>query len=78
MRTGGDLAGDRIGGIDPQRLCALRIRGQGIAMCEHKPRHSIGQRRLADTLRPPDQPGMRDPSAAVGVQQRLLGFVVPR
>ena len=77
MGAGGDMAGDGIGGIDPKRLGALHIVGQGIAMREHEPRHSIGQRRLADALRPPDQPGMRDPPATVGIQQRQFGFAVP-
>src|SRR5476649_2783865 len=49
----------------------------GIAMREHEPRHSIGQRRLADPLRAPDQPGMRNTTAAVGIQQRRLGFAMP-
>src|SRR5882757_609625 len=46
-------------------------------MGEHEPRHPIGQRRLADALRSPDQPGMRNTPAAVGIQQRHFGFVVP-
>ena len=46
-------------------------------MCQHEPRHAIGQRRLADTLRASDQPGMRNAAAAVGIQQCRFGFAVP-
>ena len=53
MRTRGDVARDRIGRIDPQRLGALHVRCAGIAMGEYEPRHPIGQRRLADALRAP-------------------------
>ena len=45
-------------------------------MGEHEPRHPIGQRRLADTLRPADQPGMRNAPAAIGVQQGHLGIAM--
>src|SRR3984893_6024026 len=46
-------------------------------MGEHEPRPSIGQRCLADAPRAPDQPGMGNTPAAVGVQQCRLGFAVP-
>src|SRR5258708_34501339 len=45
-------------------------------MAEHKARHPIGQRRLADALRAADQPGVRNPPAAIGVQQRRLGLAM--
>ena len=72
-----DLARDRIGRIDPQRLGTRRIGAERIAMREHEPRHPIGQRRLADAGRPPDQPGMRNPPAAIGIQQSQLGVAMP-
>jgi hypothetical protein len=71
------MARHRFGWIDPKRLGTLHVRGRGIAMGEHVPRHSIGQRRLADALRPPDQPGMRNAPAAVGIQQCRFGFAMP-
>ncbi len=43
-------------------------------MGEHEPRHAVGERRLADAARAADQPGMRHASAAIGVEQRLLGL----
>ena len=72
-----DMARDRIGRINVQCLGALHIRCKGIAMREHEPRHSVGQRRLADALRAPDQPGMRNTPAAIGLQQCRLGFAMP-
>src|ERR1019366_8635313 len=59
-----------------ERLGILHIRCRGIAMCEHEARHPIGQCRLADALRTPDQPGMRNTPAAVGIQQCQLGFTM--
>src|SRR6476646_1498561 len=72
-----DMARDRIGWIDVKRFGTLYLGGRVIAMCQHEARHSIGKRRLADALRTPDQPGMRNTSAAVGIQQRHLGFAMP-
>src|SRR6478672_11034006 len=72
-----DTACHRLGWIDPKRFGPLNVRGCRIAMREHEPRHSIGQRRLADALRPADQPGMRNAPAAVGIQQCGFGFAMP-
>src|SRR5262245_40024008 len=47
-------------------------------MGEHETRHPVGQGRLADALRPADQPGMGNPPAAIGIQQRALGLAVPK
>ena len=68
MGAGRDLARNGIGRIDPQRVGALHIGAERIAVREHEPRHPIGQRRLADPCRSPDQPGMRNAPAAVGIQ----------
>src|ERR1700730_9221220 len=46
-------------------------------MREHEPRHPIGQRRLTDSGRPADQPGMRNPPAAIGIQQGEFGIAMP-
>ncbi len=46
-------------------------------MRQYKPGHPIGQRRLADAGRPADQPGVRHPPAAIGVEQRTFGLGVP-
>ena len=43
-------------------------------MREHKARHPVGERRLADAARPADQPGMRHAAAAIGIEERVLGF----
>src|ERR1700741_1550275 len=45
-------------------------------MRQHKARHAIGERRLADALRATEQPGMRNASAAIGVEQRRLRLAV--
>ncbi len=76
MGAGRDMARDRIGRINPKRLGALHVGRQWIAMREHEPRHAIGQGRLADPCRPPDQPGVRNTPAAVGIQQRRLGLAM--
>ena len=74
--AGGDLARDRAAGLDVKLLGALHRRRQGVAVGEHEPRHAIGQRRLADALRAAKQPGVRNASAAIGVQQRHLGIAM--
>ena len=71
------MARHRIGRIDRECFGAPYLGGQGIAMCEHEPGHSISERRLADALRTSDQPGVRNTSAAIGIQQRHLGFAMP-
>ena len=78
MGAGADLARDQIGRIDPERLGAPHVGSERIAVGQHEPRHSIGERRLADSGRPADQPCMRNSSAAIGIQQRHLGVAVPK
>src|SRR5215510_3163214 len=39
-------------------------------------RHPIRQRRLADAARAADQPGVRNATAAIGFEQRLLGLAM--
>src|SRR5919112_942637 len=46
-------------------------------MREHKTRHSIGQRRLTNSRRTPNQPGMRNATASIGIQQCHLRMVMP-
>jgi hypothetical protein len=77
MGAGRDMARHRIGWIDLKRRRALHVGSKRIAMREHEARHPIGQRRLADALRAADQPGMRNTSAAVGIEQCLLGLAMP-
>src|ERR1700712_2421509 len=62
--------------IDLQCRGVPYSRRMGVAMRENEARHPISQRCLADALRTADQPGMRNASAAVGVQQAHLGIAV--
>ena len=39
-------------------------------------RESPGERRLADALRPPEDEGLRELAAAIGVEQRALGRLI--
>ena len=45
-------------------------------MGEHEARHAIGKRRLADAGGAADQPGMGQPTAAIGLEQDALGLAV--
>src|SRR5215510_13443095 len=45
-------------------------------MGQHKARHPVSERRLADAVRPADQPGVRDAAAAIGFEQHLLGLAM--
>src|SRR5271169_2779285 len=45
-------------------------------MGKDKPRHSVGQRRLADALCSPDQPSMRNTTTPIRVQQSRLGLAM--
>src|SRR5262249_8493249 len=47
-----------------------------IGMGEDEARHAIGERRLADTGRPPDQPRVGETRAPIGSEQRALRFGV--
>src|SRR5690348_15514123 len=49
-----------------------------IAMAQHESRHAIGQCGLANTLRAADQPGMRDPAALIGIEQRSFFLPMPK
>ena len=46
-------------------------------MRQHEARHAVGQCRLADTLGPADQPGMRNAPAAIGIEQGGLRLAMP-
>src|SRR6516162_4647831 len=47
-------------------------------MAQDETSHAIGERRLADALRTPDQPSMRDAPAPVGVEQSGLRLAMPK
>ena len=48
------------------------------ALGEEKAGEAKGQRRLADAARPGDQPGMRQPAARIGAEQRRFGRLMAR
>ena len=53
-------------------------RGRGrVGMRQYIARHAICERRLADAGRTADQPGVRQPAAAIGSEQRARGLGVP-
>ena len=62
--------------VDCKRVGALHACRQRIAVGEHEARHAVGQRRLADALPASDQPGMGNPPAFVGTEQRRLGVAM--
>src|SRR6266700_6323975 len=76
MGARGDKPRHRMVRIDPQRLGVLHVGGLRIAVGQHETRGPVGQRRLADALRTTDQPGVGNPAAAIGVQERSLGFAM--
>ena len=49
-------------------------RRRRVGIGQHEARHPVSERRLADAVRPADQPGVRDAAAAIGIEQRLLGL----
>ena len=61
-----DPSGDGIIRIDIQ---GVDILGNLIAILEGKPRHTVGERRLADALRPADDPGMMKPPLPASLQK---------
>src|SRR5947209_20248932 len=71
------LARNRFGRIDLKRFGPLHIGAKRIAIREHEPRHSIGQCCLSNSRGSSDQPGMRDPSTAIGIQQCRLALAMP-
>ena len=70
LRLRRDAPRHRMIGVDVQRFRGLHRRRARIGMGEHEARHAVGERRLADAGRTRDQPGMREASAAIGVEQR--------
>ena len=74
LRLRGDAPRHRMRGVDVERRCIAHGRRLRIGIGQDETRHAIGQRRLADAGRTADQPGMRKAAAAIGVEQRLLGF----
>ena len=76
LRLRGDPPCHRMLRIDRKRRRRLHGRRARVRMCQHKPRHPVGERGLADTGRPADQPGMRQAAAAVGGEQRALGLLM--
>src|SRR6185437_672159 len=63
---------------DGERRGVLHLDRRRIGMGEHKARHAVGQRRLADALRADDEKGMRHAIAAIGSQHALFGDVVAK
>src|SRR5690242_8012152 len=78
MAARGDLARHRDARLDRQRLGTLHGRRQWISMAQYKSRHAVSQGRLADALCAADQPGMRNPAALVGIEQRGLFLPMPK
>src|SRR3974377_646743 len=78
MGAQGDVARDRLIRVDRERLRALNTVGQPVAMAQDETSHAIGKGCLADALRAPDQPGVRDAPALVGIEQGALGLAMPK
>ncbi len=74
MSLRGDAARHGIGGLDGQCLRILHLGRLRHGKGEHKARHPIGERRLADARRPANQPSVRDAGALVAVEQGAFGF----
>ena len=62
----------------PQANCLLHLRCQRIGMCQHEAGQPESKRRLANSGRPADQPGMWNPAAFVGIEQRALGVAMAK
>src|SRR6185312_4317247 len=76
MGTRRDAARGGVGRIDVKAIGTLHGRRKGISMRKNEASHPVGERGLADSLRASDQPGMRNASAAIGIEQRRLGLAV--
>ncbi len=76
MRAGRHLPRNGVVRIDRKVFGVLHGGCQRLGMGEHEARHAIGQRCLADPLRPADQPGMWNAPAAIGRKQRGLGLTM--
>ncbi len=79
MPTRGDAAEDRM--VRRHGKTRGRRRGEqplphALARGEKKAREAECQRRLADAARPGEQPGMRQPSRAIGGDERRLGCLM--
>ena len=59
-------------------LGALHGGSRRIGMGEQKPGEPPGQRRLADSGGPADDEGLRQAVGAIGLEQRLLRFVMAK
>ena len=58
--------------VDRKRRCAPHGRRRGNGLRQHETRQAKRQRRLADAVRPADQPGMRTLPAPIGIEQHGL------
>src|SRR5579864_9472361 len=76
MGAGRDAATDRMRRIDHEIRRTLNVCRQRIGVAQHEARHPISERSLADALRSADQPGVRNATAPVGIEQRCLRFVM--
>src|SRR5687767_2354704 len=63
--------------IDRKRARELHFLAVRIRMRQHEARHAVSQRRFSDAARPADQPGVRDPAAAIGLEQYALCLRMP-
>src|SRR5579871_5180333 len=59
-------------GVDGEIQRCVDGRLRWIRMRQDKPRHSPGERRLADAFRCRDEPGMGEPPAAIGAKELRL------
>src|SRR6516225_8237679 len=76
LRLRGNAPADRIFRVDFERGRNLRFAQAGSGISEDKARHTVGERRLADTLRAGEQKTVRHSRRAVGRKQRRLSLRV--
>ena len=74
MRLRCDPSCHRMVRVDRKRCRFLHCRRVRIRMDEHESRKTKGERRLADSWRPADQPCMRNAAALVGIEQCTLSL----
>src|SRR5579871_2224292 len=78
MGAGCNAPCDGIGRIDIEAGGALHVGCRRVRVLQDIPRHTIGERRLPDTLWPTDQPGVWNAAASIGIQQCRLGLLVAK
>ena len=73
MRAGGDAPKDRIGGIDREAGWGVAEQVLAATAGEQEAGEAIGERRLADAGRSGNQPGMRETTRTIVIEQGRLG-----